>query len=118
MRLLIPAFASLVMAMSTLPAYAQTTPAPAAQQNGDIAQAPKTGVKPNKLSRRFGSANTTHDGHLTLDQARKAKWTQVVKHFPQIDADKKGFVTEQDIKTAAAQARAAKAAATAPGNRT
>jgi hypothetical protein len=112
MRYLIPAFASLVMATS-LPSYAQT-PAPAAEQT--TAAPPAATAKPaapkvNKLARRFAKANTTHDGHLTLAQARTAKWSQVVKHFSQIDTDNKGFVTEQDIRTAAAAARAAKAAA-------
>lgn len=113
MRYLIPAFASLVMATASLPGYAQT-PAPPAEQNTTTppaAAAKPATPKPNKLSQRFAKANTTHDGHLTLAQARAAKWSQVVKHFSQIDADNKGFVTEQDIRTAAAAARAAKAAA-------
>jgi hypothetical protein len=119
MRYLIPAFASLMMATSAVPVRAQT-PAPATQQSSSPTTAPSPApVKPNKLSRRFSAANTTHDGHLTLDQARKAKWTQVVRHFGDIDSDKKGYVTEQEVSTAASQARAAKASQKpAPANRT
>jgi hypothetical protein len=119
MRYLIPAFASLMLATSALPVRAQTVP-PAPQQNSSSTTTPSQApAKATKLSRRFSAANTTHDGHLTLDQARKAKWTQVVRHFGDIDGDKKGYVTEQEVGTAAAQARAAKAAQkAAPANRT
>jgi hypothetical protein len=45
---------------------------------------------------RFAAANTTHDGHLTLDQA-KAGYKSVAKKFDAIDKDHKGYVTEADI---------------------
>lgn len=45
---------------------------------------------------RFAQANTTHDGHLTLDQA-KAGYVSVARHFDQIDTGKKGYVTLDDI---------------------
>eukprot|EP01037_Dinobryon_pediforme_P013701 gene13701-13817_t len=69
MRYLIPAFASLVMATSSLPVRAQT-PAPVPQQNNATtaapgatpAPAPAKPEKANQLSRRFTAANTTHDG--------------------------------------------------------
>ena len=49
------------------------------------------------LEQRFDHANITHDGHLTLEQA-KAGYKSVARHFAAIDQDKKGFVTEEDIK--------------------
>jgi hypothetical protein len=45
---------------------------------------------------RFTAANTTHDGHLTLEQA-KAGYKSVAKKFDAIDKDRKGYVTEADI---------------------
>lgn len=45
---------------------------------------------------RFAQANTTHDGHLTLDQA-KAGYATIARHFDQIDTAKKGYVTLDDI---------------------
>ena len=47
--------------------------------------------------KRFHQANTTHDGHLTLEQA-KGGYRSVAAHFDEIDADKKGYVTEDDIR--------------------
>ena len=123
MRYAIPAFAALMLAVS--PLAAQTTPAPAAPTTSGTPTTgipttgmpttgtPTTGtVKPpraNRLDARFTAANTTHDGHLTLEQAKAAKWRVVARHFDQIDTDKKGYVTEADIRTANAAARAAKA---------
>lgn len=48
------------------------------------------------LHQRFEAANTTHDGHLTLDQA-KAGMKSVAKKWDVIDKDHKGYVTEDDI---------------------
>lgn len=45
---------------------------------------------------RFVAANATHDGHLTLEQA-KAGYKSVAKKFDAIDKDHKGYVTEADI---------------------
>jgi hypothetical protein len=55
----------------------------------------------------FKDANTSHDGHLTLEQARQGYKT-VARHFHDIDAANKGFVTEDDIRTWHAQQRAAR----------
>jgi hypothetical protein len=48
------------------------------------------------MTQQFEQANTTHDGHLTLEQA-KAGYKSVARHFAAIDVDKKGYVTEEDI---------------------
>jgi hypothetical protein len=45
----------------------------------------------------FQEANATHDGRLTLDQA-KAGYKSIVRHFQEIDTNGKGFVTENDIR--------------------
>jgi len=45
----------------------------------------------------FTRANLAHDGHLTLEEA-KSGYALVAKHFDDIDADHKGYVTENDIR--------------------
>ncbi len=107
MRPMIPVFAALSLFIASHAALAQT-PAPATPS--------VTLVKPPRVSRmeqRFNTANTTHDGHLTLDQAKAAKMTSVVTHFASIDRGGKGYVTLDDVKTAASTDRATKAAAKA-----
>jgi hypothetical protein len=49
------------------------------------------------MEQRFANANTTHDGHLTLDQA-KTGYPTIARHFDAIDKDKKGYVTTDDIR--------------------
>ena len=46
---------------------------------------------------RFDEANTTHDGHLTPEQAQ-ASWPSIAKHFSEIDQDRRGYVTIDDIR--------------------
>lgn len=77
MRHLLPILAA---AMFALPAYAQSPPAHAHLT----------------MAQRFEQANVTHDGHLTLDQA-KSGYKSVARHFAAIDQDKTGYVTEDDI---------------------
>jgi hypothetical protein len=63
--------------------------------------AAKPAAKPRRapFAERFDAANTTHDGRLTLDQARAGKLRGVMKNFAAIDAGKKGYVTKADIET-------------------
>ena len=62
------------------------------------------------LQERFDAANTTHDGHLTLEQAR-SKMPAVARDFAAIDTDQKGYVTIDQIKAHSRAARAARRAA-------
>ena len=62
------------------------------------------------LQERFDEANVTHDGHLTLEQAR-AKMPAVARDFVAIDTAKNGYVTVDEIKQHAKEARAARRAA-------
>jgi len=78
MRTLLPL---LFAALIALPASAGSTPKQGRQT----------------MTQRFEQANTTHDGHLTLEQA-KAGYKSVARHFDAIDVDKKGYVTEDDIR--------------------
>ncbi len=54
-------------------------------------------VDPGAFLMKFYAANTTHDGHLTLAQAKAGGLTEVADHFSQIDTAKRGYVTYYDI---------------------
>ena len=56
---------------------------------------------------RFDQANTKHDGHLTLPQA-KAAYVTIARHFRDVDTSGKGYVTADDIKAWRARERAAR----------
>jgi hypothetical protein len=49
------------------------------------------------LQQHFTSANQSHDGHLTAEEA-KGGYADVSKHFDDIDVEHKGYVTENDIR--------------------
>jgi len=73
--------------------------------------APKDGHAPAHHARltmeeHFAQANLEHDGHLTLDEA-KAGYPAVARHFHEIDADAKGYVTENDLRAWRALQKAA-----------
>ncbi|MGE4482894.1 hypothetical protein [Acidocella sp.] len=53
---------------------------------------------PEQMLMDFYAANTTHDGHLTLAQAKAADFRPVVDHFSAIDVKKRGYVTFYDIQ--------------------
>ena len=100
MRLLTIGLAAALLAG---PAMAQTAaPAPATAAPG--AAAPATTAKPKaasareKFEARFDAANTTHDGKLTLEQAKAGKMGALVKQFAAIDATKKGYVTKDEVE--------------------
>lgn len=96
MRLILP-FATLALfAAAAIPVAAQTAPpaAPAASQPAHHAKRPRI-----TLEKRFEEANTTHDGHLTRDQASASKLMRTVsENFDAVDKDHKGYVTEDDIR--------------------
>ena len=53
---------------------------------------------PEHVMMEFYAANTSHNGHLTLAQAKAANFRLVVDHFSQIDTDDRGYVTFYDIQ--------------------
>jgi hypothetical protein len=107
MRFYVPLAA---LALLAFQAEAQTV-APTAGQTGTPAApmptqtaAPSEPGKPAHhkrmtLAERFEQANTTHDGHLTPDQAKAAGMKNIVRRFDAIDKDHKGYVTEDDIRS-------------------
>jgi hypothetical protein len=50
-----------------------------------------------QLQARFSSANTTHDGKLTMAQAASGM-PMVAKHFDEIDTQKAGYITMAQIE--------------------
>lgn len=56
------------------------------------------GMDPAAFLMGFYAANTTHDGHLTLAQAKAANYQPVADHFAEIDVNKRGYVTFYDIE--------------------
>ena len=74
------------------PARAVSSPHPDIETVADMPHRHYTG-----LAEHFQAANTSHDGKLTLDQAKQANWKRVVKHFDDIDTDHAGFVTAAQI---------------------
>src|SRR4051812_7055620 len=82
-------------------------PCPAVAQDAQpAAPAVEKATKRLKWQERFAQANTAHDGHPTLDQA-KAGYPAIATHFSSIDVDGKGYVTENDIRAWHALRRAA-----------
>ena len=63
------------------------------------------------LQDRFDNANTSHDGRLTLEQARAGHMNAVVRDFAQIDTGNRGYVTLDEIKAQRKAARQARKAA-------
>lgn len=45
---------------------------------------------------KFSTANVTHDGHLTAQQAQTG-YKSLYKHFAEIDTGNKGFITQEDV---------------------
>ncbi|WP_284330249.1 EF-hand domain-containing protein [Dyella flagellata] len=50
-----------------------------------------------EFEQKFDQANTTHDGKLTLDQA-KAGMPRLAEHFDEIDTDHRGYVTLEQVE--------------------
>ncbi|MGZ2747020.1 EF-hand domain-containing protein [Burkholderia stagnalis] len=60
-----------------------------------------------QLQGRFASANTTHDGKLTREQAA-AGMPMVAQHFDEIDAQRNGYVTLAQLENFMRQRMAAR----------
>ena len=90
------------------------TTGPSASTLDKTAPAAGATAKPHRahrtLQERFDEANTTHDGHLTAEQAR-SKMPSVARDFDAIDTDHKGYVTIDQIKEHTKAVRAEKRAA-------
>lgn len=128
MRFAIPAAAALALFAVQAQAQTTTTPAPdattppaattpAAPAPSTMTPAPATPASPAMptkktsshrmtLQQHFDKVNTTHDGHITKDQAVAGKWSYVSRNFDAMDKDHKGYVTMDDIHAYAKAHRA------------
>jgi hypothetical protein len=106
--------ALLCLPLMSVAAYAQTSDPPAAAPAPAAASAPVAAPAPahHRMSwkERFAQANVSHDGHLTLEQARQG-YVTIARHFHAIDASGKGYVTLEDIDAWHKQQREARHAA-------
>ena len=94
-----------------VPPAAALRPAPASPAATTTA-APR--ARRRTLAERFDAANTTHDGHLTLEQARAGRMIAVARDFDAIDKQHHGYVTMDDIRDYIRARRAARRAHPAP----
>ena len=96
-------------------APAGTTATPATTTAPAAAAPAATEAEPSRsrrsMTERFAAANTTHDGKLTLEQARAGRLRAVVRDFDQIDPTHRGYVTLDEIKAHQSAQRAAHRAA-------
>lgn len=87
---------------------------PGASAATSRATAPASPAAPQRrrtLAERFAAANTTRDGKLTLEQARAGRMNAVVRDFAQIDKEKRGYVTLDQVRAFQAEQRSARRAA-------
>ena len=54
-----------------------------------------------QIEERFKAADKNHDGKLTLEEA-KAGMPRIAANFERLDTDKRGYITLEQIKKAAA----------------
>lgn len=102
-----PFLIAAMMALIAGPVLAQSAaPRPAA-----TSAAPATPHPRRTMQQRFDDANTTHDGHLTLEQARAGRMNAVVRDFAETDTARHGYVTMDEIKAHRRAVRLAKKAA-------
>lgn len=94
--LLLPLFCAPALAQSAAPPAATS---PAAEHHGR-----------RSAAEHFSDANTTRDGRLTLDQAASG-YKSIAKSFNQIDVNRHGYVTFDDVKAWKAAKKTARLAA-------
>ena len=106
-RYLVPVAALMLAAAPAIAQQTSPTPSPAPTTPAPMTTAPGTSAPGSmspgmshrrhmSLDERFKTATTTNDGHLTLPQAQ-AGMPMVAKHFADIDKDKKGYVTVEQV---------------------
>ncbi len=91
--------ALLLLTSLCAPAFAQSDAPAAAEHHGR-----------RSAQQHFTDANTSHDGHLTMQQASEG-YKSIAKSFSQIDTAHHGYVTMDDIKAWKAAKKAERQAA-------
>ena len=88
---------ALAQTASAPPATVASTVQPATSKPAASAPTPANSHRRVGWEQRFSEANASHDGHLTLDQA-KGGYVTIARHFKTIDTEHKGYVTLEDIR--------------------
>ncbi len=110
MRLFSTLAAALLVSTAALAQPAPDAPQPPPEGGGPPPMAAAPGTPHPSMRERFEGANTTHDGKLTREQAAAGGMPNIARHFDQIDTDRKGYITLQDLRAFAQARRAARAA--------
>lgn len=100
-----PALATPARPATTAP----ETAAPAATTPASPAPAATPHAR-RTMEERFTAANTTHDGKLTLEQAKAGHLRAITRDFAMIDKAKRGYVTLDEIKAHQSEQRATRKA--------
>ena len=79
------------------PTQAAVLPASSSSPGGGASPFLMQVKRSGAIEAHFEAANITHDGRLTRDQAEKVDWPRVARHFDEIDADHKGWVSVEQI---------------------
>ncbi len=114
MRLLPSLAVSLLISTAALAQPAPDAPPPPPPGMGGPGSPGGPGGPHMNMRERFEAANVTRDGRLTREQAEAAGLRGIARNFDQIDMDRKGYVTLQDLR-AFAQARRAQKMGQASG---
>jgi hypothetical protein len=123
MRHLLAVIATSVVLFSVTAQAQSDAPAPAAPAANPVSATappvtpPASDAKPLRMTweQRFAQANTTHDGHLTLQQA-SGGYRLIARNFSAIDVESKGYVTEDDIRAWHKARRASRQPAPSPNS--
>ena len=98
-----PAFAAL-LGLAVLPGFAAAQPVLNPPPGPGMMGGPgwrhegHRPADPAAFLMKFYAANTTHDGHLTLAQAKAAGMGPIAEHFTEIDTKHHGYITPYDIE--------------------
>ncbi len=93
-----------LLGLTVLPGLAAAQPAPNPPPGPGMMGGPggrHDGHRPEDTAAflmKFYAANTTHDGHLTLAQAKTADLGPIADHFTEIDTRHLGYITPYDIE--------------------
>jgi len=80
-----------------LPLLSVMAPAPARAADPPAACTTPAHSARQTWEQHFAAADLAHDGHLTQAEAT-AGYPDIAKHFDDIDVDRKGYVTVNDIR--------------------
>lgn len=114
---------TIALIMATGAAYAQTAaaPAPAAAPVAAPAIAPAPAPRQGGPGQHIGKGNflagadANKDGKISFEEWKTFHSERIVKDFDRLDADKDGFITDEDLEKVRLQFEAMRAASGKPG---